>query len=567
MMRKSFITVTLFVLCLFSQPLLANTITTQADRTRLYLDESFQLIFTIKERASGINPDLQPLEKDFVVLGSSKSTQLSVINGQGSTFTKWIVNLSPKRTGELTIPVLNFGRFESQPIKVQVLTSSTANKDKENAAVKPVFLELTLEPAKPYENQQVILSAKMFYSARIINGSLTAPEVNDALLIPFETDKTTQIERDNRLYQVLEKRYAVFPQKSGPLTVNPMELSGMMELTGSQLGSLDPFNRGFVKPLRISSNSKTITVKPIPKQQSISTWFPAKNVTVSESWSSELSQAKVGDPITRTLVIEAKGLPTELFPELTPPKVAGANVYPDKAKDTNRESGKDIKGQRILKTVYIPTQAGELTLPEWKINWWDTNKQQSKTITLAKKTINIAGGKQQTTTNTNSNPPTTTPVQTATQAPTIKSNQMTSWIAAAVFALLWLATLLIKFNRKEHVTDQVAPEQTSTITNIKPVLKSLQLACTNNNKRLASKALLAWGRLTWPNANVNNLGDIIKLAGQGRLADHIQLLESAQYSSQTKIWQGSGLWQAVNQFKPTTKTVADNEDILPSLYK
>ncbi|HGX92829.1 MAG TPA: hypothetical protein ENK35_05880, partial [Candidatus Tenderia sp.] len=90
------------------------------DRDAVYLDDIFTLIIEADGQASNSAPDLSPLEKDFDVLGSSTSTQVSIFNGQRNDKTQWHIQLQPRHQGELRIPPLKVDGQRTRAIMLTV---------------------------------------------------------------------------------------------------------------------------------------------------------------------------------------------------------------------------------------------------------------------------------------------------------------------------------------------------------------------------------------------------------------------------------------------------------------
>ena len=79
------------------------------DRETITLGETVQLILTTNEQNASETPDTTPLSKDFDIISTEKSMQLTMINGNSTALTRWIITLNPKHEGKVTIPRLTIG--------------------------------------------------------------------------------------------------------------------------------------------------------------------------------------------------------------------------------------------------------------------------------------------------------------------------------------------------------------------------------------------------------------------------------------------------------------------------
>src|SRR5690606_9866759 len=146
-------------------------------------------------------------------------------------------------------------------------------------------------------------------------------------------DRNYLAELGGRRYHVVERHYALIPERSGELTIPAIAFRG------SALDASDPtgfFSRG--RSVGARSDPITLDVRPRPAGWSGAAWLPAADLTLQDE-SPPPTEVHVGDPITRTIRLQAKGLGYEQLPEITLPAVDGAETYPDKAQTRTRDDG------------------------------------------------------------------------------------------------------------------------------------------------------------------------------------------------------------------------------------
>ncbi|MCB1804090.1 MAG: BatD family protein, partial [Candidatus Competibacteraceae bacterium] len=134
-----------------------------------------------------------------------------------------------------------------------------------------------------------------------------------------------------------------------------------------------PGQQSLSRGRRIQINSEPITlqVRPRPADYGANagdntdadaqTWLPSWQLTLQEQWSSNPPVFRVGEPVTRTLLIEATGLEAGQLPELRMPQLSGVNLYYDQAETSTRYEGAWLVGKREQKIAIVPTRAGEIT--------------------------------------------------------------------------------------------------------------------------------------------------------------------------------------------------------------
>ena len=113
----------------------------------------------------------------------------------------------------------------------------------------------------------------------------------------------------NMSYQVHEVKYAIFPQRSGTLEIPKQTFSALLanrRRSGSVFDNFGSVRRG--RP--ISAESKTHSVEVLPKAPAYTGkhWLPAGKISLIESWSKDLGELKAGEPVTRSVIVEAIGL-------------------------------------------------------------------------------------------------------------------------------------------------------------------------------------------------------------------------------------------------------------------
>uniref|UniRef100_UPI003AF4480E BatD family protein n=1 Tax=Thiolapillus sp. TaxID=2017437 RepID=UPI003AF4480E len=116
--------VMVILLLLFGSWVQAAQISVKTDHSPVAVDETFQLIFTVDGEPDG-SPDFSPLEQDFEVLGTSQSRNISIVNGKASRTTRYLVNVLPRHSGELTVPSVSFGKDVSPVLKLRVQDATT----------------------------------------------------------------------------------------------------------------------------------------------------------------------------------------------------------------------------------------------------------------------------------------------------------------------------------------------------------------------------------------------------------------------------------------------------------
>lgn len=403
------------------------------DRDRVQFGESVTLNVETDARG-GREPDFSVLDVNFRRLGTSSSTQLSIVNGQQTARTIWAVALEPLQEGVIGIPALDVGQEKTEALSLTVTAASAAAT---GASGEDVFIEIDAAPESPYVQQQVRYIVRLYYGVTLLEGQLEEPQADGAQLRRLGQDINYYRTVGQRRYQVVERRYALVPETSGTLTVPGPRFSGRALRSGSYGSMLGTNAR-----LATRGESVSLDVRPRPAG-SPDPWLPARSVMIEDE-SAAPGTPTVGEPITLTLRLHAQGLSAEQLPELVLPRIEGAEVYPDQETTQNRDDGEWMRGERVRKFAVVPTRPGRLRLPALDIPWWNVDVDRVAHARLPAREWQVAaaagtsdrGGVAQT-----DDPGVQSSALRDADEPGGVATGARPWqFATVVFALLWLVT-------------------------------------------------------------------------------------------------------------------------------
>ncbi len=542
-------------------PVWAAEIQVSVDRNPVNLNESFQITFSASAEPDG-SPDFTPLRDNFEILNQQRSSNASWLNGKSSRSEQWILNVMAKQAGELLIPPVAFGADTSKPIKVVVSDAPvSASSDDE------VFLEVQATPENPYVQSQVLYTLKLYRRVQITQASLNEPEIKDAVVEKLGEDSTYSTQVNGLDYWVTERKYAIFPQQSGVFTIAPLALTA--EVVAAQRPRFNGFfNRQITETRRVSSKAVTLTVQPIPQEYKDPLWLSAQAVDLQQSWSDGRLQTTVGEPLTRTIRLTAKGTTVGQLPELAGQQTLdGIKTYPDQPVLNEDKQSDGLIAVREEKIAYIPSKAGAYTLPALTLSWFNTQTQKIEVARLPEVTIQAlpAAGSAPpavaAATETAQKASTATAAASSASTPISPAQDSVFWQGLAAFlAMGWLATLTAWFvsRKKQPIKPKAVTTTAAAIDD-----KALKLACRDNDPQAAKQAVLLWGK------NLFAADSLTAIAPRcpEPLRSEILALNQSLYAAHPLPWQGQTLWQAFSQaqIKPQQRRIQD--DPLQPLYR
>ncbi len=493
----------------------------QLDRTTISQDESVWLLIEVATDQRLDTPDISQITPDFEILDSRRSNPETVRQQHRM---QWRFELMPRRAGVLILPAFTIGQhYRTEPLSVQVLPAETPEPD--------VFILTDIEPSDPYVMAQVHYRERIFAGPRLhdVSISRSAP-FTDALVHPLGDFQPYVAERDGQHYRVFERRYAIIPQRSGPIPLPPLSLRGRVRTAaGAETGQ-----RG--RRIERHGEPVTLQVRPRPASASDAAWLPSVAVTLEETWPNDPPQFQVGTPITRNLRLSARGVEAVQLPRLHHPDLSWAQVYADAEQLATRHDESWLLGQYTQTLRIVPHQAGQFMLPAVTVHWWDTEADGPQIAQLPARSVIVQAA--DTLTDNYMIPPLPAPI-TLIQPP--DSPSYPPWpLLSSGLLLLWLLTLLGWWHERRRHSVPAAPATPPAHT--APPAPKLRRACRDNDPCGAAQALLSWGQRHWPETPPANL---IQLAERlPKIRNTITELDRYRYGPPQSTWDGSLLWRA-----------------------
>jgi len=493
-----------FLISFISFSSLASTrLEASVDRSQLYESDTLSLRITgnidMEFSLGGLmnfgrnqidNPELKGLENDFEILDTQQNYSMQSVNGETKAQVTWTYALAPKHTGTLTIPKAKYKDAESNEIAITVLKGK-APKDVNNPPT--VFMEAEVDKSSVYVQEQALYTVRLYTAGRLASGNWYEPESTEAIIEPFGEQKKYYRMAYNQRYEVIERQYLIFPQKSGSLSIEAHRFDGML---------IDSVNRRRLR-IRESSEPLTLDIKAPPATFSGNTWLPATSLHLSEKWEGDPQAMLVGDSVTRNIQISALGLLGSALPPIEMQEQQGLKIYPDQAKTESLHHESGAQSIRIESTAIVAVSADEIQLPEISVVWWDTVNDVERIASIPKQAMNIKPNPELTNSTPQAHPQSltssddllTTGNEVATASPpmTATSTHNQAWYTLlALILIAWASTTLFLLKRLKSQSIEVSNNTTNLATQDLNVLyKRVHKAIKNKDEDLP-KHLVRW---------------------------------------------------------------------------
>lgn len=353
-----------------------SPVTAQVDRTTLAANETF--ILTVEVNTSGSNAEQPaiPAMSDFQVVGTSSSTQMSIINGAVSSKQVYQYRLQPLKTGTLTVaPInirLNGQTYQTDAISIEVspanITPPNPNQPAPGATElngQDIYVEAEVDNPAPYPGEQITYTFR-FYQANgpMAQARYVAPPFNGFWIEtqPDQKQFTSQIA--GRIYHVAEVQTILFPTRVEPLTIEPA--SAVV--------------RGrFLSPdAQLSTEPVTVNVQPLPDGAPAGFQDAVGQFSLKAEINSPV--AEVNEPVTLRVILSGQGnlntLPDPIWPTMTDWRTFDSQA----TVETRLEDG-NLVGNRTFEWVLIPEKAGTLTIPPITYPYFNPQTESYETLT------------------------------------------------------------------------------------------------------------------------------------------------------------------------------------------
>jgi len=407
----------LFITILLILGVLTNGLVAQNDKFEASLSESqvgiakrFKVTFSLKGKGSNFQ---SPAFKHFEVLsGPNRSTSIRVINGDMSRSLKYSFILVARKKGAFEIApakIQSGGEtLTTQPLEVKVVGSNQEAKDnngdgKDKSVVERIkdklFIRTIVDKTKLYQGEQITATFKLYSRVNISNYSLDGmPQFNGFWTQDLNNPKKLRVKNERyqgqRYKTAMLRQVALFPQKSGTLTIDPIEMEMVVRVRKKSNNNRHPFfnNLGNYENKKVNITSKTIDidVQPLPTQGRPASFKGAvgnfdMNVNLDNR------QVKTNESINLDATISGQGNLKLIDPfKINLP--GDFEIYDPKINQNINSSGNKIKGSKKFKYVLIPRSPGTFKLAPLKFSYFHPDKEKYITHRTKEFTFNVREG-------------------------------------------------------------------------------------------------------------------------------------------------------------------------------
>ena len=370
--------------------------------------EQFRLVYSVNtQKVKDFR--LGAIDDFDILMGPSRSSSFSMINGQKSSSITYTYVLRGQKEGTYTIPpasiVANGNAMQSKAVTVKVLppdeTSNKANTSSQGQSTSKatgttssssgeisdndVFLIASANKTKVYEQEAILLTYKAYTTLNLteLNGKMPDLKGFHMQEVELPENKEFQLEHyKGRNYKTLIwRQFVLFPQQSGTLEIPSVTYEGTILQQNRNIDPFDVFFNGGSSYVKIKKTLRTpkvtIDVSPLPTGKPTSYYGGVGQFSISSDISTQ--ELKENEAVTLRIIVSGTGnMKLIKTPEVSFP--ADFEIYDPKVENNFKLKTGGLSGNKVFEYLAIPRHAGEYEIPPVEFSYFDTGTKTYKTL-------------------------------------------------------------------------------------------------------------------------------------------------------------------------------------------
>lgn len=410
--RKIFLIIAVSTVFLSSSTY-AQKFSATVDKTTVGQYDQFQVYFTFDGGdINGLSNFRPPAFGGFRILsGPNQSSSMQIINGKVSGSITYSYILQPTNIGSYSIgsASVEYGgkSYNTNTLNVKVEKGTPQQQKESNGGysqqelAKNVFIMAEANKTRAALGEQITVTYKLYTKLNIASPQITklpsyegfwAEDLGPIQNINFQVG----MYKGERYRMAVIKQVALFPSKTGTLSVTPFELNIPVIVKKKKTGN-DVFDEFFndsffgrTETVNYDAKSNTIKVEvePLPANAPASFNGAVGNFTLK----ADLDKTNVvtNESLTLRLTIGGNGN-IKLLKAPEPQLPAGFDKYEPKTIDNvNRNSV--ISGQKIVDYLIVPRSPGQKEIPPVEFTYYNPSSRKYVTLKTQSFKINVRQG-------------------------------------------------------------------------------------------------------------------------------------------------------------------------------
>lgn len=361
---------------------------------RVFTGEQFTLTIEVsggsmRNLQIPVLPDLRGVR----VLSStpSRGTNITMVNGRTTTTITYSYTLLAQTPGNFTIPsidvVIDGEAQRTSPVQFEIIERSNVTGNE--SQLPDIFARIELDRENPVPGQQVVASLVLYFKQGLeVTSFQPSPGWRTDGFWKEELENIEQPRAESTIFnnvryrQAVLLRYALFPTRSGTLTISPFTVSLGVR---TQSTRNDPFGSFFggmgTNQRRISLDTESIQldVRTLPQADNALTIGAVGDLSINRNISTR--RMVTGETLELTTTITGEGsIPLISRPQYKVPE--GFEAYAPQENSTIQRRGSEIRGTKTFTEILTTRTPGRYTIPEARIAIFNPSSGRYRYTTL-----------------------------------------------------------------------------------------------------------------------------------------------------------------------------------------
>ena len=376
------------------------SIEASVSENQIFIGEQFQLSIEVKGSSMrSVALPVLPQMDGIRVLSStpSRSSSISIVNGQTTTTTTYTYTLIARERGSYTIPPVTITvddeEYTTNSINIEIIEKGSLSEEGRRQ-LPDIFIEIEVDDENPVTGQQIVASLKLYFRQGLEISSFQprAGWRTDGFwreeLQNIRQPSAETILLDGVRYRTATLiRYALFPTRSGELTLSEFPLAVGVR---NQPSRDDPFGSFFggsgTNQRRVSLESEpvTINVEPLPAPQNALAINAVGDLTIERNI--DTREVVTGEPVELTTKISGTGnIPLLRSPDYNYPD--GVELFSPQESSNIERRGLNIEGEKTFTQLLTARSPGSFGIPAERVAIYNPVNRGFRYVTLPELTF------------------------------------------------------------------------------------------------------------------------------------------------------------------------------------
>lgn len=445
-------------------------------------------------------------------------------------------------------------------------------------AAPALFIEFTPPPKTAYIGQEIPFRIRLWDVLGVTDVQPIASDWENVDVFMNSRMAATQDAKDGRIYDVRNIGFSLIIKTAGKHEFQPfcLSLAAPALLTSRQIPNNVTILRD-KKRLQICTESFEVVVSALPK--GTPPLFPAQKVELYAGVIPQATEIPAGTPIKRSIILLASGTLPVYLSDFILEEQENIKMYAGKVERTMTASDTYLVAGLRQTVIYVPGRQGEMTLPEMKVSWFNTQTQKVETSVVPPYSVRV-----------------TPPKGSQSEIQTIQAEQKVqdkNFLGRFIFRL---EIFFSKIPYRQMIVGVIVLALGGLLALLfgipllhkhlkrKRNLKELYAACQEENPERIEKALITWAKEIFSDRSMLSLSDVrqvfahidpdfkdalgeleLRLYGMQRFAKHLPDFKQRSTTDGEPL--GAKICRTFDRaILLKNKQPKEKEDIFPELY-